>query len=416
MMQVTKAKKYCSILFIALLFLPIFQKASRLFPTFDLYGVEVPINPIFNATTWFSGEYSEKYRKRFAAKIGFRGLFVKLVNQFNYSVHGEMPKVSGPEVVIGKKGWLYEQSYITNYINPQKIDEQKLAGFVKDLQILQDKLAKRRIVFILLISPNKAAVYPEYLPDELRIQAEKNNKESSISILRPMLKGSDIRFVEAGEIFRLLKQDTEYLFPPGGTHWSYYGSFLISQELLEKARQANFFSVSIPHLTSVTYHSPLGTDTDVQDFTNLFWFKGYQRIELPYPEVKSNISPLSNRLNILMVGDSFSRTMLDSFYLSKIIHKADLFSYYSSLFSNPIVDGNKWYNVAKNRGLIDHKDIDWEEYLLNRQILILQINEAAIHSTYDNTGPHGYPSKFVKDALKVLSQKSKQPTTRSLDK
>ena len=72
------------------------------------------------------------------------------------------------QIIIGRDGQLFADYDIKQYCNPHPpIPLSLMESRVKEIADLQDLLARRGVIFLLLITPSKAATYPEYIPSNL---------------------------------------------------------------------------------------------------------------------------------------------------------------------------------------------------------------------------------------------------------
>lgn len=323
-----------SIMLVIFLALPFIQKGTKTFPHVSLTGREKHVEkPNWSIKSWLNGKAAREFEAHFTATIGFRGLFVKALNQFNFLAFGNITANKGTSVILGKDCWLYENTYVKHYRKRHGMGKKSTRKFLKDLKSLQDKLAERDIRFLFLISPSKAEIYPEYLPDNVVISKEALERQTAYELFAPQLADFSINHLDATAFFKKQKPTTDALFTRTGTHWTYYGSFLVIQELLSKINNFSEHTYTIPKITSLNHMKPLGTDNDLELLLNLFWFIPKNKSKIPYPVVETDSLPMKQRNNILLIGDSFAFTLVDSINLAKIAHKIDLFYYFKRLYS-----------------------------------------------------------------------------------
>ena len=114
---------------IGLLLIPIIQQQTKLIRIGELKGAftKFESHPL-SLKTWLNGSYAKNQEKYLNQNFGFRNLFVRLYNQFQYTIFNEA-KANG--VIIGKDGYLYEENYILAHLGTDFIGEQKRLGKVK---------------------------------------------------------------------------------------------------------------------------------------------------------------------------------------------------------------------------------------------------------------------------------------------
>lgn len=385
-----------SVAFLVLLIaMPLVQKSTRLFPEAKLGGVEArPRRQKLTMEAWFNGTYAKQFEKRFSCKVGFRGLCVKLVNQLNFSVFGKTTVRSGTRITQGMEGWLYETAYIEHCLDPPIIKERDRKAFVGDLKELQDLLHDRGAVFILVISPSKVRVVPEHLPAGLGLDASAIHETGAYDSLIDELRDAGVRVEYVHEFFESIRERTPCLFTRGGTHWSYYSCFLFCQHLLRSVQPDLPGKIVVPEIERVVHDNARGTDNDLADLLNLIWF-GPLNDEMPYPEARTDALPIGKRARVLVVGDSFAFTMVDSLNRAKAAGKMDLLFYNRRHYDYPAEDNPACIleHHIYRRDRVDRSGDGWRELLLAKDLVILEINEVHLHD-------RGWG--FVRDALAQL--------------
>jgi hypothetical protein len=371
-------RKCLAILFVLLIAIPFIQKVNRMFPEHKLHGREVKVpKPTWSWSTILSGKAARDFEAYFAHKVGFRGDVVSAVNQFHFSVFGKLTGNMGTPVVLGEDHWLFEKEYVRHYLERYEFDEEPQQQFVAALKRLQSGLQERNITFILVISPSKPEIYPEHLPKEYQAKAGDLENQNAYSTLRPALDEAGINVLDAHTLFKTLKQTTPFLFAKTGTHWSYYGSFLACREMLKNLNETTTFKSKVPEIESITMGPAVGTDSDLLNILNLLWFDKEESNRIPYPTVAIEPAPMNSRPTVLVVGDSFSFTLLDSLNLSKSIGEMDLLYYFKRHFHYPAKDyaGYMMDHTDAEVGPIHHSTLDWNRLLFSKDLVILEVNE-----------------------------------------
>src|SRR3990172_236261 len=116
-------------------------------------------------TDLFKGKFQNSVEQWLKQNIGFRGFFVKFDNQINYSLFDEFSRNHPRKIILGKNKYLYEESYIDSYNRISPMPPGELEDKTASLKKLQDQLLKRNVRLLLMITPSKATVYPEYIPE-----------------------------------------------------------------------------------------------------------------------------------------------------------------------------------------------------------------------------------------------------------
>ena len=191
---------------VALLFLPMLQILLSFITVAKLGGYEpIPANVEFEKTTWLDGTYQDGKEKYLKTHFGFRNWALRLDHQVAYSVYNKS-KVHA--VVIGKENYLFDYDYILEHNGKFPVKEFEINTRLNRLVELQDTLKKLGKHLMVVIGPNKADFFPEYLPDEDQIPREglKTNYDYYIKGMRKR----NINLVDANGWFLAMKGKTAY--------------------------------------------------------------------------------------------------------------------------------------------------------------------------------------------------------------
>ena len=359
-------QKIAAIVFVALLFLPVLQRSLKIFPKIELAGVEGDVRkPKLNVRTWFSGDWQREYDQYFTSKIGLRGQLVRTWNQFNFTLFGKVNRHQGTPVIVGRNHWMYEQVYIDTYNKADDTADKALRERVREVKRLQDELAKRHIAFALVIAPSKVEIMPEYVPDGM-LKPGRDARRTAYDRMAPMLVEAGVNLVDAHRFFVEQKPKLPHpLFARGGVHWSYYGAgFIVEQLVGQIERQTGRDLVHIACTNVVVDDVPFGTDNDLGDLLNL-----WQRKSLAGPQVhpvfERRASPRVFRPNVLVVGDSFARTLVEIMQEQDIDASCDILFYLNRRFSFP----------GDIETPLDRHTVDWKREILKRDAVVVELNE-----------------------------------------
>lgn len=342
--------------------------------------------PSLSLEKWLSGVFQEQFNKYFSQNFFTRKLLIKLSNQLYYTFF-DKSYMYDQTIIIGKEKWLYELAYIRDYcrltpfINSAGID-----SIAMKMGELQKQLNKRGVSFLVLITPSKASLFPQYIPDifidkKITINRDYEN-------LMPILKSSGINFVDGHEITLEQQGKSDIpLFCHGGTHWNYLGAFFTIEKLIEKF--STLKGKSFPQLTYskvILDRKPTVSDRDLASLLNLL-FPPYDFIT-PHLDITPITSELDFKANIAFVGASFSGVIFDMLCLNGIVNSFDYYFYYrNSLKTFP-------RNINREASF-KVENIDWERDFFTKDVVVLEINEIAFESSYIHD--------FISDALRHLS-------------
>jgi hypothetical protein len=298
-------------------------------------------------------------------------------------------------IIIGRHDQLYEGNYIKEYCNPHPpIPLSLMENRVKEIAELQDLLARRGVTFLLLITPSKAAIYPDYIPSNLCHAGPFTNRGYYTFV--PLLDKHHIKYVDGHVITQQATQiEKTPLFPQGGTHWNYLGAYYTTRAMIDKLngllnRKAGRLELDALNVD----HTPTGSDNDLAQMLNLL-FPPFDYV-VPHPVItkKGGTEDLGRTV---IVGTSFNRVLIELLDKQKVFRHIDFFFYYKLAFhsfpsqrSFPI----NWETIWDKTSNVDVTKIDWEKTIFKSDVIILEVNEAQVAGDYS--------SAFVSDALQHL--------------
>lgn len=170
----------------------------------------------------------EEVKGWFDDRYGFRDLLVRLNNEIGYQLFRTSEKV-----YIGRKGWLYDKSYVQAILhdsNDVAMDEKILT----QLKILKTYLAKRNITLVVVLNPSKSTIYPEYLEPGVITDV----RPRLLQRLREYLNHEPgLIFIDSEIILRKHKNET--VFYKTDMHLSPKGSFYVYSEMVKKIALAS---------------------------------------------------------------------------------------------------------------------------------------------------------------------------------
>jgi hypothetical protein len=375
----------CVVLFVGFLVALAVQTAFHPLPGFFLYGVFKPVEkPMPSLESWWDGRFqkqvqgTEQVEGWIDRHAGFQSVWIKTDGQINFSLFREIPTTANPQqIFLGKDNWLYEKDYIDNYLGLDAAPQGQLQQFAADLRSLQDELRRRGITMLLVISPSKAAHYPEYLPDWIvhqrdMLRRHDTDRKSNYEVLRPALEQQEVNCVDAVQRFREERDKQrqarrEYrLFTRGGTHWSHYGAGLVVAEMLKRLKELSGRDLLQLRCEAVSVDCrTTGTDNDLGDVLNL-WTPWATKGPTPHPHLLG--TPGTWSPDVLWVGDSFSDALTELMDKFRVYRRRDTLFLFLRKTTYP---ERKTYPVDKAK-------FDWQQELLTRDVVIIEINEAQL--------------------------------------
>ena len=377
--------------FFILTALPGAQYLFRFAKEEKLHGVEeetVEAPPSPTKASFLSEEYQRTYESWLSRNIGFRGYFVRTDNEINFRLFHEISSNYASPLVLGKNNTLYEKLYIDALNGAGVTSDKNLRRIVRRVRRLQGLLEKRGITLLVFLTPSKAGIYPENIPERYLLADRPTDEESNYTRLASMLRSAGVRTLDSRKLLRTWKKDAaQPLFARGGTHWTQLTACRVTEALMNDFRP---IAPAIPPIRCEPLESralPDPFDRDLADLCNLRDSAPLYETLL-YPAVEPNLSaPPADRPKMLFVGGSFLWSVF--FYLDafQAYSERDMFYYYSRRFHYP-------ENIVTP---IDRKKLDWEHDVLQNQFIVIEVNEANVQSL---------GSGFVEDALNTLEEQT----------
>jgi hypothetical protein len=351
---------------LAIISLPFLQTERPWFPEPRLNGVVVESRwPTWSWANWWSGNFQSQVDAWLSDHLGLRSYFIKSDNQLNFSLFQEISQKTSTPIVLGKDRQLYEQAYIDDYVATSTVEFSRLESRVWELKQLQDLLLARGKKFIVLISPSKAAIYPEYLP--LGVNIKLRPPLTSYDLYRGLLDKYQVNYFDSRAYLLSLKQAGSLaLFAKGGIHWSYFSACLVSAKIWHNFNNSSKDWPEIACNNLKLQDFPRKEDSDLRDLINIWQEKiFYELLIYPHPYLSNNTT---YRPRLLIVGGSFIWNFLRIVKEAKIIGDSDFYYYFSEHYRYP---ADTFLPLAKDSW-------NFKQVLTDRDAVILESNESSL--------------------------------------
>lgn len=344
-----------------------------------LAGVAKPKPAPWSLESFLSGETQKAVSTNLGRALPVFPISVRAKNQLIYSLFGSS---AAPGVAIGRNGNLYEQIYIDELCArggaPDLARIDAWAATIREIQDQAEAAGKR---FVYLISPSKAARYPDDLPPELSCPARDRANIDKLAPYRAALVAKGVRHVDGAGLMSARR--TQYpvaLFPRGGSHWNSLGAALTLREITVVLEAAG----KDPRIGRFDFDwsrtpEEFGTDRDLLDLLNLLW------PDASYPTtiiagVGANACARAPRL--LAMGGSFLNQILAAATQAPCPPQIDYW-FYMRMEDNSVELGNyrRAPGDASNgeRRAAELRDLD--ENLAGADLVLLEENETNIATT-----------------------------------
>ena len=332
-------------------------------------------NAVFPRWSWKSlmaGKFQTPFENWLNESLPFRANMIRMFNQVYYDWFSKSYVRNG-RVIVGKTRQLNTLSYISKYCNLKKAEfsRSEFKQWVSELRELSEFFTQRGQHFVYLITPSKAAYFPEYIPDQFACASRPVRPDYMLAT--EMLKDAGISYVDGSKIVLDAKGVFPVdLFPRGGIHWNMLGAALATRELLRDISRN--FEQPLPDLRfsyTVDNKPTTGADIDLITLANL-WFPDLN-YRVPHIKVESTNQIIQKNYNVAMVGGSFLEQVRAVMIQSGFFSGIDYFNYFKIFHIK--YPGNV-------RLLVDENNPETYRALLEANIIIVEENEQNLRSNH----------------------------------
>lgn len=341
-----------------------------------LAGVAKPKPAPWTLDAFLSGETQKAVSANLGRMSPVFPISVRAKNQLVFSLFGGS---AAPGVAIGRNGQLYEQLYIDEFCaRDGGFDPSRLRAWSSSLRDIQDMAQAHGKSFVYLISPSKAARYPEDLPKSAPCAARATAMPDKLAPYRAALDELQVRYVDGAALMTAEKSRQPIaLFPRGGSHWNSVGGALAMRDV---TRATSPSPVGIFDFTSAPAPEAVGTDRDLLDLLNLLWPDAhYPTAAIGRAGEKDNCARAPR---LLALGGSFLHQVLAAATLAPCPPQIDYW-FYMRTADNGIELGHyrRAPGDASNGERLPATPDELDENLAGADVILLEENEAGISTT-----------------------------------
>lgn len=347
----------------------------RLRSAHPLAGLARPAPIELSLAGVISGETQKRFASNLAQSLPVFPFAVRARNQLLYSLFG----VAGsPGLLVGRDAQLFERFYIDEFCRRgAPPDETALARWAQRIADNEAAAHARGKGFAYLISPSKAAQYPQYFPAGTKCPALARGTTDKLAPYRAALAARGLRFVDSPALLEARRRDYEIdFFPRGGTHWNLLGAALATREAArligEEAGLGRFeFEWRRGDVAE-------GTDRDLLDLLNLLWPDPH------YPVAAIVRAPGAERgcgraPRLLALGGSFVREIIVS--LAQAPCPPEIDYWFSMRLANDDFDLVRYHTEPGETGNGERRPADLSQLRASAEAadaILLEENEANI--------------------------------------
>ncbi len=304
--------------FTLLTLLTLFQQSFHTIKLAGLQGAfDTGVKPEFSLDQWFNGQFQQKYDHYLKYNTAFNGELVRLRNQVDYSVFGNINTI----LTLGKENYIFDPNYIIALNGTDLLTDSakriKTEAINNTLTILHGINVPLYVCF----TPNKANYYSQYLPEKLS-RSNFTNRMFFDSVLTQ----SGVTAIDFDKWFLSLKDTSTYpLVPKYGAHWTTYGAWIAADSLVKQLNTDREEKITSFSLTKIELSDkPRFTDDDYLASLNLMI--KWKSPQMAYPQLQFHPG---NKPTALIISDSFIWNFYDLGIIQNCFSERSQVRYYN---------------------------------------------------------------------------------------
>lgn len=218
---------------------------------------ETPVRPALTLDNYKT--YPAQYENFYNTSLPYRKLLTKLNSQLNYHLFHQSVN---EDVIPGKDDWLFYRDSVESSLGVWKFTRGQLKQIAENLTHCRDLLRSQGMELVLFIPPNKATIYPEYLPDYYTPESGRSPAEQLVSYLD---RHTDIKVVFPTEELKSAKAKYSdmVLYHELDTHWNTAGAYIGADAL------ANALGKDLPEMENVSRKKYTFSDSDLTNMLGM---------------------------------------------------------------------------------------------------------------------------------------------------
>lgn len=391
--MVTVIRRAFPIVAAAYVMLLVAQTFFSPFAEMKLFGSEPPLPELrTDAAAFADGSLRRALEDRLQRGLGFRGLMVRVDNQLSLSLFGEL---KAGKLVLGLDDQVFERVYINTLNCRDSLPDEELRRKVLAIKELRLRLNERKKELLFVISPSKATIYSDKVPDKYKLDPSVRRPCNYPRVIR-MLEEEGVPYVDGKVFYEHMWSGGDHRpFPKGGVHWSFHSSYYFTHEMLDRLSALMGRNIVMPEPEFWRDESiPEGSDGDIGRMANVFDEARLRDDNYQYPEFDKNKGHYMRPV-MLIVGGSFSEHISDTLANSGAVNLFQWLERYKS--RSFFYAGGQW-DIRPITEEPSAASIGNTFYMLNPDIVIIENNEQSL-------GNIGFG--FLEDALEGIYPEDK---------
>ena len=360
---------------LGVLFLMLFQGEAHLFNLKQLEGVIYEVKkPQLKFDNFYNNRYQASLEKYLRNNFGFREMAIRLFNQYLWDFYH---KSYSEEVAIGKDNWLYFNFNVNVYYGKDTFDwvdkneaEKNLDRKMLVLNKLRGVLKDYGIEMMYFISPDKADMYPQYLPE----RDFDTTAFHACDFFKKEFEKYDFPYIDINAWFKKVQDTLDFpAIPQASAHWVFPAVYAADTVFRFMADQKNIVMPKI-HIGGKKENSAK-TKHVIRDLEyGLNLMRPIKLSDYKYYEREVTVAADSNavKMNAIFVGNSFFRAFNQYIPLSDIFNDVRYWFYNKTEYSGRDAD----LNFSRSRMVAD---VDRLYEILNSDYIVCFTDNAQLY-------------------------------------
>ncbi len=154
-----------------------------------------------------------------------------LINNYNHLRIKIGDRVFSPNVLTEQNSWLEYTGggNIDDYQNAISFSRINLREFNEQIKLVDQFGKKNNIEILIVIAPNKATIYPDKLPSQIKVISKKSRLDQVLESLSPQ---TNITFLDVRPALQIARQERDVYFQTD-THWNQFGAYIAYLEIIK---------------------------------------------------------------------------------------------------------------------------------------------------------------------------------------
>ena len=312
--------------------------------------------PELTLDNYASGHMQRDLEQYSRENFGFREWAIRLYNQVNYSLFNQ---TTCHFIVPGKDGYLFYTEAFREYYGIEQLSFYKTYDRAREwaqqnvrmMNKLRYVLKDYGIEFLCFMAPDKAEVYPEYLPFH---RPPTPDVIHTAAYYDSLLTAIDFPHVEMTKWYQAMKDTASFLlFPKRDTHWRYSAVYGYDS-LFSYMNSLNNFGIPDIHVNGLIKLDTMYPENDEKTLNLIFPIGN----DSPKYRADITIDP-GHKPKVLFVGDSFIWDLETYMPWKEILGDVEIWFYNKSAFVGFEKEKHPITEIDRLRSILNADYVVW---------------------------------------------------------